>query len=179
VNGFLKAVSSPEAFKKFEGSAHGVERRNFKNAGIIETGDPFVLIFLEQGFEYGPGRLAVFCEDITLSDILRTIAPGKRRLVEGHIADEIEGIEILANLLCQWIKQQTFVLQLFNNGLFAIRCIPVFEKVIETGKAFFQSVLGIVAKTFRDQFAIFVKVFDSFGQDSDLPAPDVVFCGFL
>ena len=81
-----------------------------QDARIVEACDAFVLIFLEQGFQHRAGLRAVLGEDIALADILHALASGERRPIEGHVADEVEGVEVLADFLGQRFEQQPFAL---------------------------------------------------------------------
>ena len=101
VNSFLEAVPSAEGFQQFDGSPHGVERRNFQDVRIVEVGDTFVLVFLKQRFQHCAGLLALFGEDIALAGILHALSSGERRLIERHVADEVEGVEVLSHFLGQ------------------------------------------------------------------------------
>ena len=58
------------------------------------------------------------------------------------MANEIEGIEILADIFNQRIKRQTFVIQLVDDGLFTVCSIPVIKEILEAGKPFLQSFLS-------------------------------------
>jgi hypothetical protein len=78
---------------------------------------------------------AVFGEDVALADILRSLAAGEGWPVEGHVADEVEGIEVLSHLLGQRIKKQAFILQFFDDGLLALGSVPASEELIEAGEA--------------------------------------------
>ncbi len=175
VDGLLKAVSSAEFLEKFNRSTHGVKRGDLQDARIVKVSDAFVLVFLEQGFEHGAGLLAVLGEDIALADILRPLTPGERRLVEGHVADEVEGVEVLAHFLGQRIEQQAFILQFFDDGLLALGSVPASEELIEAGEALAERLLRVVAQALGDQLAVFVEVFDTLGQDADRFAANVVF----
>ena len=112
----------PKCLDEFDRCAHGVERRNLQDVRIVEVGDAFVLVFLEQGFEHGAGLRAVLGEDIALADVVGALAAGERRLVEGHVADQVEGVEVLAHFLGQRVEQQTFALQFLDDGLLALGC---------------------------------------------------------
>ena len=175
MDGFLEAVSSAEGLEKFDRSTHGVKGGDLQNTRVVKVGDAFILVFLEQGFEHGAGLLAVLGEDVALADILRPLAPGERRLVEGHVADEIEGVEVLAHFLGQRIEQQAFVLQFFDDGLLALGSVPASEELVEAGECFAERLLRVVAQAFGDQLAVFVEVFDTLGQDADRFAANVVF----
>jgi hypothetical protein len=99
VDGFLEAVAAAEGFEWFDRSTHCVERRETQDERIIEVRHALVLVFLEQRFEYGTRLPAVSGKDIALAHVARALAPGKRRLIESDVADEIERIEILADFL--------------------------------------------------------------------------------
>ena len=118
--------------------------------------------------------VAVLGEDVALAHILDTLAPGERRLVEGHMADQIERVEVLAHFLSQRIEQQAFVLQFLDDRLLALGAVPLREKVIEAGETFAQRLFRIIAQAFGDQLAVFVEVFDTLGDDGHRFAVNVI-----
>ena len=163
--GAFEIRTRPEFLDELEGRAHRVEGRNLKNPRVAKIDDALILIFLQQRFKHGAGLRAVFGENIPLADIFRALAPRERRLVESHMADEVEGIEVLADLLGQRVEGQAFVFEFFNDGLLALGRFPALEKIIEAGKAFLQSLLGEVPQGFGDELAVLVEIFDALGDD--------------
>ena len=133
----------------------------------------FVLILLQQGFQHGAGLRAVLGEDIALADVVGPLAAGERRLVEGHMADEVEGIEVLADFLEQRFEQQPFVGQFFDDGLLALGGFPAAEEIVEAGEALLERLSGEVAQAFGDELAVFVEIFDALGENGDGLAIDV------
>ena len=71
--------------------------------------DAGVGVLVEQGVEDGAGLVAVLGEDVALPDVARAFAPGERRLVEGDVADEIEGVVVAADLLGQFVEEDPVV----------------------------------------------------------------------
>ena len=134
---------------ELEGRAHRVERRNLQDPRIAEIDDALILIFLQQRFKHGAGLRAVFREDIALADVIRALAAGERRLVEGDMADKVEGIEVLADFLGQRVERQAFVFEFFDDGLLALGRFPALEEIVEAGEALLQRLLGEVPQAFR------------------------------
>lgn len=174
VHGLFKAGTSTKRFEQFDRRTHGIELRNLENLRIVQAGDAFVLILLEQGFQYGAGLLAVLGEDIPLADIVRPFPSRQRRLIEGHMADEVEGIEIFPHFIGQWFEQQPFLFQLLDDGLLALGAVPLFEKRCEAGIAFPERLLGVVAQSFGHELTVFVQILDPFRNHADFLAVDVV-----
>ncbi len=170
MDGFSKPVRPPKGLRSSIGVPMASNGSDLQDARIVEVGDAFVLVFLEQGFEHGAGLLAVLGEDVALADILGPLAPGERRLVEGHVADQVEGVEVLAHFLGQRIEQQAFVLQFLDDGLLALGAVPASEEIVEAGEALAERLLRVVAQALGDQLAVFVEVFDALGQDADRSA---------
>ena len=141
--------------------------------GIVEVDDAFVLVFLQQGFEHGAGLRAVLGEDVALADVVGPLAAGERRLVEGDVADEVEGIEVLADFLGERVERQAFGFQFLDDGLLALGGVPAFEEIVQAGEALLQGFLGVVAQAFGDQLAVLVEVFDALGDDAGADAIDV------
>ena len=106
-------------FDELDRRAHRIEGRNLKHPRIAQVDDALILIFLQQRFEHRAGLRTVLRENIALADVICALAPRQRRLVEGDMADQVEGIEILADFLGQRIKGQAFVFELFDDGLLA------------------------------------------------------------
>ena len=55
MDGLFEAVPAAEFLEQFNRRAHRVEGRYLQDARIVEAGNPFVLVFLQQGLEYGAG----------------------------------------------------------------------------------------------------------------------------
>ena len=111
VDGVLEIRARAELLDELERRAHRVERRNLKNARVVEVDDALVLVLLQQRFEHGAGLRAVLGEDVALADVVGALAAGERRLVEGDVADEVEGVEVLADFLGERVERQPFVRQ--------------------------------------------------------------------
>ncbi len=120
---------------------------------------------MQQGFKHGAGLRAVFGEDIALADIVCALAARERRLVESDMADEVEGVEVLADFLGQRVKGQAFVFEFFDDGLLALGGFPALEEIIEAGEALLQRLLGEVPQAFGDELAVFVEIFHALGDD--------------
>ena len=103
--------------------------------GSSRSVTPSSWYFCEQRFEHGAGLRAVLGEHVALADVLGPLAPGERRLVEGDMADEVEGVEVLADLLGQRIEQQALGGQFFDDGLLALGRVPALEEIVEAGEA--------------------------------------------
>lgn len=118
---------------------------------------------MEQGIEDGPGLFTVSGENIPLADVVGPLAPGEGRLVKGDIADQVEGIEIPANLLGQGLEKEAFLFQFFNDYSLTLDAMPTSEELIETGEALAERLFGIVAEALGDEPAVFIEVFDALG----------------
>ena len=141
--------ASPEFLNELHGCSHRIKRRDLQNPRVAKIDDALVLVFLQQRFKHGAGLRAVFGEDIALADIVRALAARERRLVECHVADEVEGVEVLADFIGQRLKRETFVFEFFDDGLLALGGFPAFQEIIEAGEAFLQCLLGEVPQAFR------------------------------
>jgi hypothetical protein len=98
MHGALEVGASAEVSDELRHSTHAGEGGNLQEARIIEAGDyAVVLIFVQQGFEYGAGLRAVLGEHIALAHVGHAIAAGERWLVEGDVADEIEGVQLFVD----------------------------------------------------------------------------------
>ena len=149
VDGEHEIRARPELLDELEGRSHRIERRNLQNPWVAKVDDALILIFLQQRFKHGAGLRAVLGEDIALADVIRALAAGERRLVESDVADEVEGIEILADFFGQRLKREAFVFEFFDDGLLALGGFPALEEIIQAGEALLQGLLGEVPQAFR------------------------------
>ena len=78
---------------------------------------------------------AVLGEDIALADVVGALAAGERRLVEGDVADQVEGVEVLAHFLGQRVERQALGFQFLDDGLLALGAVPALEEVVEAGES--------------------------------------------
>ena len=141
------------------------KRRNLQNARVAEIDDALVLILLQQRFKHGAGLRAVFREDIALADVVCALAARERRLVECDMADEVEGIEVLADFLGERVEGQPFVFEFLDDGLLALGRFPALEEIIEAGEALLQRLLGEVPQGFGDELAVLIEIFHALGDD--------------
>ena len=94
----LEVSASAKVFDELRHSTHAGEGGDLQQARVSEAGDyALVLIFVQQGFEHGAGLRAVLGEHIALAHVGHAVAAGERWLVEGNVADEVEGVQLLAN----------------------------------------------------------------------------------
>ena len=96
VDGPLKALPVAERLDELHWRSERRKRGDAKHVGVIEIKHALVGIFGEQRVEHGAGLWTVFREHIALLDVFGALAPGERFSVEGDVADQIEGIEVLA-----------------------------------------------------------------------------------
>ena len=123
------------------------------------------MVLLQQRFEHGAGLRAVFREDIALPDVVGALAARERRLVECDVADEVEGVEVLADFFGQGVEREALVFQFLDDGLLALGRFPALEEIVEAGEALLQRLLGEVAQGFGDQLAVLVEVFHALSDE--------------
>ena len=87
-------------------------------------------------------------------------------LVEGDMADQIEGIEVLAEFLGDGVERQALGFQFLDDRLLALGRLPALEEIVEAGEALLQRLLGEVAQALGDELAVLVEVFDALGDDA-------------
>ena len=118
----LEVSAAAKVSDELRHSTHAGEGSNLQEARIIEAGDyAVVLIFVQQGFEHGTGLRAVVGEHIAFADISHAVTASEWWLVEGDVADEVKGIQLLAYFFQQGIKEQPFFGQFCDDGLLALR----------------------------------------------------------
>ena len=58
-------------------AAELIKRRQFQHLGVFNVLNAVVGEFVEQGFKYGAGLLAVFAKNIALPDVVGPLATGE------------------------------------------------------------------------------------------------------
>ena len=72
------------------------EGRDAQHVGVIQVEHALVGILGEQRVEHGAGLFAVLAEHVPFPDVVGALAPRQRLGVESDMADQVEGIEVLA-----------------------------------------------------------------------------------
>jgi hypothetical protein len=88
--------------------------------------------------------LAILREDMALLHFLGALAAGQGWLVEGHMADEVEGVVIAADLFGEFVKEDPPGGELLDDGLLFLGVIPDGEEGIERGVGFCDRFAGVV-----------------------------------
>jgi hypothetical protein len=172
-NGLLEICSRTEVPDELDGCAHAVERRDAQDLRILQVEDALILVFVEQRVEHGASLLAVPREHVALADVVGPLAAGERRLVEGDMADQIERVEVLADLLGQRVEDRALVRELVDDRLLALRGLPALQEDIEAREPLLQRLSGEVAQGLGDQLAVLVEVLDPLGDDRGIDPVDV------
>ena len=105
---------------------------------------------------------------------VRALAARERRLVEGDVADQVEGVEVLADLLGQLVEEDALAREFLEDGLLALGVVPRVEEVVERRVRLANGLARVVLERFGDQLAVLVEVLDALGDDADLDVVDVV-----
>lgn len=87
------------------------------------------------------GLRSVFREDVALFDVVCALAAGERPFVKGDMADKVEGIEVVAEFLGDWVERQSLGLQFLDDRLLALGGLPAFQEIVEAGEAFLSAFL--------------------------------------
>ena len=87
--------------------------------------------FVEQGFKYGAGLLAVFAKNIALLDVVGPLATGEWFLIEGDVGNQVKNIQFTAvgNRLLQDFQRYAMLGQFFQYGLLAFGAVPAAQEV--------------------------------------------------
>jgi hypothetical protein len=166
MDGFLETLLAAERVDELEDATHIGERSHLQHVGVVEVEHAFVAIFFEQRVEHGAGLWPIFGEHVALLDVLGPFAARQRLLVEGYVADQIEGVEVLAEFVGDGVEREALNFQFFDDRLLALGRFPSLEEIVKAGEPFPQRGLGEVAQGFGDEFAILVEIFDSLGEDA-------------
>ena len=89
------------------------------------------------------------------------------------MADQIEGIEVLAEFVGDGIERQALGFQFLDDRLLAFGRFPALEEIVEAGEALLQRRLGEIAQGFGDELAVLVEIFDALGEDAGADAIDI------
>ena len=146
-----------------------------RTLAIVQIEDALVRVFGEQRVQHVAGLSAVSGEYVALPDVIGPLAPGERPGVEGHVADEVEGVEVLGQFSGDQIERQALGRQLLDDRLLALGGLPAPEEVVEAGEALFQRSLGEVAQGLGDELAVLVQILDPIGDDRCADAVHVDF----
>ena len=150
-----------------------VERRDPQDLRVLEVEHALVLVLLQERVEHGPGLLAVLREHVALAHVLGALAAGERRLVEGDVADQVEGVEVLADLLGQRVEDQALVLELVDDRLLALGAPSSASGSRRGWRTASSAPSGEVAQALGDELAVLVEVLDPLGDDRGADAVDV------
>ena len=95
-----------------------------KDVGVVEVQDAFVGVFLEESFQDCLRGLSVFAEGVALADVVGAFLAGQGLGVEGDVADEVEGIQVLAQLGADHLEVEPFLRQLLDDRLLLLLGVP-------------------------------------------------------
>jgi hypothetical protein len=138
-----------------------------------------ILVLSQQGLRHRPGLGSVAAEPILFLHPGGPLAAAQGRLVVGDVADQIEGIELQAQLLLQRLQQQALLGQLLDDRRLALLPPPAAQEGIEAGVLLAHRAAAVIAQRFSNKFAVFIEVFDPLGEDAHRLALDVVLAAWL
>ena len=111
---------------------------------------------------------------LRLLHVVGAFAAGERRLIEGDVADEIEGVVVAADLLGQFVEEDALARKFVDDGLLAVGVVPGVQEGVERGVRLADGLARVVLERFGDQLAVGVEVLDALGDDRDLDVVDVI-----
>ena len=98
--------------------------------------------------------------------LLGPLAARERRLVEGDVADEVEGVVVAADLFGQFVEEDALAGELFEDGLLAVGVVPGGEERVERGVGLAHGLARVVLERLGDELAVGVEVLDALGGDA-------------
>ena len=107
--GGVVLLLAAEALDDLDRGAEAVEGGDLQHLHALDVLDAFVGVLVQQGFEDGPCGFAVFGEVVALAHVQGALAAGEGPGVEGHVADEVEGVEVPAHFLGQGFEEDALV----------------------------------------------------------------------
>ena len=105
---------------------------------------------------------------MALLHFLGPLAASERRLVEGHMADEVESVVVAADLLGEFVEEDTARREFLDDGVLLLGVIPDGEEGIERGVGFPNGFARVILQGFGDELAIRIEILDALGGDADL-----------
>ena len=133
------------------------ERIDLEDVQRLDALDAAVGVLVEQRVEDGAGLLAVLGEDVALAHVVGALPAGERRLVEGDVADEVEGVVVPADLLGQLVEEDALLGQLLDDGLLAVSLVPGVEERVEGGVRLAHRLARVVLERLGDELAVAVE----------------------
>ena len=120
MDGVFEAPPIAERLDKLDDAAHRIERRDLQHIGVVEIEHALVGILGKQRIEHGAGLGAIFRENVALPDAFGAFPTGKRLSVERDMADQVERIQVLAQLFRDRVEGQALGFQFFDDGPLAV-----------------------------------------------------------
>ena len=128
----------------FDGRAEAGQRIDLENVHGLKALEARIRILFQEGVKDGSGFVAVAGKDITPADLVDPLPAGERRLVKGHMADEIKGVIVVADLMSQLIEKEALAGKFFDNRLLAFRLLPGGEEITQGGVGLAHGLAGVV-----------------------------------
>ena len=144
-----------------------------RTAASSEVEETLFGVLGKQGIQHHTRLVAVLAEHVALPDVLGALAAGQRPGVEGDVADQVEGVQVLVHFLHDHVERQALGRKLVDDRLLALLALPAPQEVVEAGEALLQCLAGEVAQGFGDQLAVLVEVFDALGDNGSVDAVHV------
>lgn len=90
----------------FDGRADLIEGRHIEDAGLLDVLDALVGLPVQQGIQHQSCLVLILAEVVALAHLVGPLFSGQRGLAVGDVADEIEGIRVLADPFLQSLPEQ-------------------------------------------------------------------------
>jgi hypothetical protein len=164
-DGLQVGVLAPNLLDDLDRRAERREGLHLEDAHVLDVVDAFVRELVEQGFEHGPGSIAVLGEVVPLAHVVGALLARERGLVEGHVADEIEGGEVLADLAGELLEEDAVLLELLEDRLLAVASDPGLQERVEAREPLADGLARVVPQRLGDELAVLAVVLDPLGDD--------------
>ncbi len=79
---------------------------------------------------------------------------------------EVEGVEVAADLLGEFVEEDALARELLDDGLLAVGVVPGGQEVVERGVRLAHGLAGVVLERLGDELAVGVEVLDALGGDA-------------
>ncbi len=130
--------------------------------------DAFVGVLVEQRLEDARAFVAVLGEVVALAHVVGALTAGERRLIEGDVADEVEGVEsCLTYVLGERLEEDALLVELVDDRLLAVGWPPALQEVVERWRTPRGRAARVVAQRLGDELAVRAVVLDALGDDAD------------
>ena len=115
------AAEGADDFGRSAETPDGVQRDDSRVLQVKQAG---IGILVEQAVKNLAREVAVFGEVVPLAHVFSALAAGERFSIVGNMTDQVERVEVFADLILQRGKDDAVILQFFDDGTLLVGPFP-------------------------------------------------------